>query len=610
MFSSLFASLMMLAQGGPHLGPHEAPDTIEQAIAQCEAREYASPNDAIKIAEDWLADGDRLEQQSRGLLLACLAWAKMQIGDMAEAREITARVTTLADSLTDPAERIALLERLASLNYRSGDAVAALQTIGTALELTEANGLDELLPRILSNLAIYLTEGKQYDSAIDHYERLLALPQEDGAEQSLLPVRYNFARTLMMDGQHERALEQLDRLIPLLQAPGLEPRLATALSMSGNASRRLGDLERARALTDQAAALHATFDNPAERSVLRRDQALLAREMGDLEAAEAYIREALALAEEIEFERIVLDAQVNLAEILEARGRYREALAVHQDYADRNVAFLEATQRSRLDALETELGMQRQAQELFELRQTSEVQRLQLAREALGRRVAIAALATVVLLAIALAVWQRRNQHRLLDASRTDSLTGLANRRYLTMQMQSAPGRPEDAVVLLVDLDHFKEINDAHGHDVGDRALIEVSRRLASLARAHDAICGRWGGEEFALYLPNATQQKALALAEAIRTGIAELEVKDHRQTTIALTASIGFTSAAGLVQAAGEEHWEPAMKVADELLYLAKHAGRNRALGVWPAGQDARISPLAIKDALTDGRLQSLELD
>ncbi len=609
MLELVFSALIILAQADLSDVPSPQTDSVEEAIAQCENLEYSRPQDAIGIADAWLSMPGKLDPQQRGLLLSCLAWARMQTGEMAQAREITAQVSELADSLTDPEGRVAILARLASLEYRSGDAVEALQVVDTALGLTEAHELDHLLPQLLGNLAMYLSEAKQYDSAIDHYERLLALPQDDSRPGSLMPVRYNFARTLMMAGQHERALEQLDQLIPLLEAPGLEPRLATALSMSGNAWRRLGDLERARALTEQAAALHESFDNPAERSVLLRDQASLAREMGDLDAAEAHIREALALAQRIEFERIILDAMVNLSEILEERGRYREALDVHRDYAERNIEFLDNAQRSRLDALETELGMQRQAQELFELRQTAEIQTLQLAEETLRRQVTLGALAAVIVLAIALTLWQRRNQMRLLEASRRDSLTSLANRRYLTLQMQSQSSDPQRAAIILIDLDNFKQINDDHGHDIGDRALVKVSHLLKRLAAEHGANCGRWGGEEFAIYLPEATRDKALALAGSIRRGIADLEIHGHQGAPIEVTASLGFAPIDGFERQSGEEVWEPAMKVADQLLYRAKNAGRNRAMGVWPKHNNASIAPLALEEAMRSGALHKLVL-
>ncbi|MEN1726847.1 MAG: diguanylate cyclase [Pseudomonadota bacterium] len=605
MLHHLLASLMIVAQN-PAIPPNtELPETVQQAIDRCERLEYSQPADAIRIAEHGLTLEDDLADTQRGFLKACLAWSQMQLGDMEQARELTQEVAELTDAMGESSDRVGLMMRLASLYYRGGDPIASLDVMDAALQLTEAEQLDDVLPQVLGNLAIYLTESGQYDLAVEHFERILELPQSlEAPPGALVPVRYNFARSLLLAERNERAIEQLEMLVPALRGPGLEPRLATALSMMGNGWRRLGDLEKAREFTDEAAALHETFDNPGERSALRRDQALLAIEEGDLERAEDYIRDSLALSEQIEYERSILDAQKNLVDILERQERYQAALDMHREYAERNIEFMETAQRTRLDALETELGVQRQAQELAELRQQAEIQQLQLNEESLKRQGALGALVAVLILAVALSFWQRANQKRLLKTSRTDSLTGLANRRFLTLQMEQHEGDSENAVLMLMDLDHFKQVNDRHGHDVGDRVLVEVSDLLKKIASDHDALVGRWGGEEFALYLPSADGGSAAALCDAIGRGVAGLKVKDHGGRDLMATASLGFAPIQGFNRDSGQEFWEPAMKVADQLLYRAKNEGRNRGLGAWPKPGLAPIDPLALPDALDSGEL------
>ncbi len=605
MLELLLSSLLILAQDPTIPHSTELPDTVDQAITRCERLEYAQPQDAIRVAEHGLSLQADLTPTQRGFLLACRAWSQMQLGQMDEARELTLEVDQLATEVGDPSQRVGLLMRLASLYYRGGDPITSIEAMDLALELTEGNGLDEDLPQVLGNLAIYLTESGQFEPAIDHFERILALPQnQDAPPEALTPVYYNLARALLLDNQPERALAPLEIVIPTLRGPGLEPRLATALSMTGSAWRQLGDLEKAQALISQAAALHETFDNPGERTGLRRDQALLARDLGNLEAAERYAREALDLARQIQYERSILDGQKNLVDILEQRGQFEEALSIHRDYAELNQSFLEESQRSRHNALETQLGMQRQARELDELRQTAEIQQLRLKEESLKRQVAWGALIAVLILGIILSIWQRANQKRLLKASRTDSLTGLANRRYLTLQMQTHNSDPRNAVLILMDLDHFKQVNDRNGHDVGDQVLIEVSDLLKQLALDHAALCGRWGGEEFALYLPEANRESAAALCEAIRQGIAALKVRNDQGDAIAITASMGFAPIGGFTRDSGEEFWEPAMKAADQLLYRAKNDGRNRGMGTWPDANKAPIDPLALTPALDAGEL------
>ena len=122
---------------------------------------------------------------------------------------------------------------------------------------------------------------------------------------------------------------------------------------------------------------------------------------------------------------------------------------------------------------------------------------------------------------------------------------------------------------LMLDVDHFKAINDSFGHDVGDLALSEVGQLLQRSCRASDLLA-RWGGEEFLLLLPDTQQDEGLQLAERIRLAVSQLSVC-HRGEPVLLTASLGLaTLAPGRDLAA-------LVGAADAALYAAKQAGRNR---------------------------------
>lgn len=602
---------LLLQSSPPTLEP--LPHTVQEAIDQCERVEYSDPVAARRIADHGLTLDLQMPAAQRGLLLACKAWSQMQLGEMDEARAQTLEIDRLSASLADeadPRDHVGLLMRLAQLHYRGGDPVSALEAMDRALALTEAENLTEDLPQVLGNLAIYLTESGQFKPAIDHFQRILSLAESNpDAAIPPVPVRYNLARALMLDDQPAAALPHLQWLIPAMEGPGMEPRLATALSMTGSAWRKLGDFEQAAQFLDRADALHRQFDNPGELSALRRDQALLALDQGDLNSAESYAREALALARQIEYERSILDALKQLVDILALRGQHVEALDLHREYAERNQTFLEQTQKSRLDALETRLGMQRQAREIDDLRKTADIQQLRLQQEQFRRQVAWAALAAVLVIALLFSIWQRSNQQRLLRISRTDGLTGLANRRYLTLQMQAPSAARNHPVLMLLDLDHFKQVNDRCGHDIGDRVLLEVSGVLQRVAEAHGALCGRWGGEEFALFLADADTDAAMRLAEQLRREIGAVQVNDSTGERVPVSASLGFAPIRGLQRDSGQEVWEPALKCADQLLYRAKHAGRDRGFGVWPTHPEAEVNPLAMDAALEQGELRLISI-
>ncbi|MCG6883448.1 MAG: GGDEF domain-containing protein [Silicimonas sp.] len=143
-----------------------------------------------------------------------------------------------------------------------------------------------------------------------------------------------------------------------------------------------------------------------------------------------------------------------------------------------------------------------------------------------------------------------------------DQLTGILNRRGL---MESAPHMP-DGAVLFIDIDHFKRINDAHGHSVGDSVLKQVADTAASALR-HGDILARFGGEEFVAWLPAISAGEASTVAERVRQSIEAEVLVDGAPVTVSL----------GLAVCDGDRTLDAVFEVADKALYDAKSAGRNR---------------------------------
>lgn len=148
----------------------------------------------------------------------------------------------------------------------------------------------------------------------------------------------------------------------------------------------------------------------------------------------------------------------------------------------------------------------------------------------------------------------------------TDSLTGLVNRRQMQLHLEEAVSTGQSFVLLLMDIDHFKQVNDQHGHNVGDSVLREISKHIHTCLRPHDLL-GRWGGEEFLVLLPHASHHDVQQLTELL--------LQHTRQQTfpqeLTLTLSIG-----GAQYESGERP-EDVVHRADMALYQAKQAGRNR---------------------------------
>lgn len=162
----------------------------------------------------------------------------------------------------------------------------------------------------------------------------------------------------------------------------------------------------------------------------------------------------------------------------------------------------------------------------------------------------------------------------LREQSIRDSLTGLFNRRYLEETLareQRRSARSHHPIgIILLDIDHFKQINDSRGHPAGDLVLIALSRLLGAQVRAEDTVY-RYGGEEFLLVLPSASEAVTFNRAEQIRQQVLDLHVVYLEQVLPSITISVGIA-----VISDQAEHVADVLKRADDALYRAKHAGRN----------------------------------
>jgi len=178
----------------------------------------------------------------------------------------------------------------------------------------------------------------------------------------------------------------------------------------------------------------------------------------------------------------------------------------------------------------------------------------------------------------------RLNQN-LESIATIDGLTGVLNRRGLedaAMKMQGICKRINlSMAVLVIDVDHFKKVNDKHGHLFGDDVLRYLTKVIAEILRSGDVL-GRYGGEEFVVFLPNTLEKDATGLAERIRLGV-EKSLHDINETTIEATVSIGVADSVR----AGYD-FKGLVAAADSALYVAKNKGRNRVVSYTDITRDS----------------------
>ncbi len=215
------------------------------------------------------------------------------------------------------------------------------------------------------------------------------------------------------------------------------------------------------------------------------------------------------------------------------------------------------------------------------LRQQLVQEQQQFQLDAMARRSqlqsALSALLLVCLLltvALAWSLWRvsvvRKNQ------ALEDPLTGLKNRRFLVPFMEHETGRLRrsalSALILIVDIDHFKSVNDRWGHDVGDEALVQFTGTLRRCVRKSDVVA-RWGGEEFVLICPESSENHVELICSRIRRQLQQTPVRMPGKDSFRLTVSIG---AALFAPATSDESWTATLARADRALYRVKRDGRD----------------------------------
>ena len=185
----------------------------------------------------------------------------------------------------------------------------------------------------------------------------------------------------------------------------------------------------------------------------------------------------------------------------------------------------------------------------------------------------------------------RANYRRSLSLAVTDGLTELYNRRYLAThldaQVNQARRKSKPLAALMIDIDHFKTVNDTYGHACGDEVLRETARRISANVRSFDTVA-RYGGEEFVVVMPDTDPESAAAVAERLRQTISATPVKVVEPAAIVpVTASIGI----GTAEPGANVAAAALLERADEALYAAKNGGRNQVCSVGEEGTPQRVN-------------------
>ncbi|MDN7138742.1 diguanylate cyclase [Pseudidiomarina sp. 1ASP75-14] len=480
-----------------------------------------------------------------------------------------------------------LVARILQNNNDTSDALEYLLAAQALLPLTEAQGqqrrrhfLSLHLARIQANLGRWAASMATAENAIEDTRRT--------GIRTHLPDLY-LVRAYSKQYQNGPSQSIVDAFLEAAQvARDMGNARVEMLSYNnaGATKLHLNELNDATQYLQQGLVIARRIGNINERSVTEFNLGYIKVLQ---EQYDAGITEMLAAAEvfngfALKREQAIL--LTHIARAYELAGRYQEQAETLKKQAALRQEVAETQREQQINELQVRYEAAEKSYEIKLLEQQAELQRQELAsQERKQDFVVLAGAFMLVLLIVFAGVYRKTRKLNLLlnkanaelqEQSLRDPLTGLHNRRAIYDRLLRDEQRiyTGNHAVFILDIDHFKTINDKYGHSIGDEVLIEFGRRLKQATRSSDMAI-RWGGEEFLLILENVQTEQVMQVARKLLTEIGEKPFHTSAGR-LHITLSGGCT----VMTSAKEQmppNWDDTVRLVDELLYQAKNEGRNR---------------------------------
>ncbi|MGD0501242.1 MAG: GGDEF domain-containing protein [Steroidobacteraceae bacterium] len=544
-------------------------------------------------------------------LYAVMADAQGMLELDAEARASAEKGLALAPDPRDPVHVELRLAHLGSV-YDSAGIAAALKAVEEERALQPPQSAADLCLLIGRGLLEHRSDRE--DLAVATFVQAYGASEGKAAPEVHIASAENLSLAMRSMGDYGQALSLNQEKIDWDTAHDAPTSLSLSRFMRGQILQKMGDHQGAIAEFAKARALSVSLDD--SQAIAFADKAICEShiELGELETAKRRCDNALRLFGDATLsvkETRLLQARIDLglgrpeaalatldgildhggedlpprqvAAIYESRARanavlhkYRQAFNDLQEYLNRYTAANDAASLTQAGALRARFATDREVErntslkrELESSRQKTKVQSEELRWDAVFASLGAAVIALLVYFLLS----NRRYRAQLVILANQDPLTGLANRRrtaeLAVSALESAREAGEPLTIAVIDMDHFKSINDRCGHGAGDHVLREFARAGREALRSTD-ILGRWGGEEFLLVMPNTPIEVAHASLERLRTRMFSIRVPSAGSgLKVSLSAGLAFYDES-------TRSLEDLIARADAALYIAKNEGRD----------------------------------
>ncbi|MDP5136301.1 diguanylate cyclase [Rheinheimera baltica] len=502
--------------------------------------------------------------------------------------ELALKSANLAHSAAEYSEdplSIALSEtELGNISSYQGNYADALNHYLSAYPRLQQLGYKPYISDLVLSIASAYRRMGLYDKAItyiDEAEKEFNAPEE---RFRLAMIMHEKAFSYAERGEPEQALALFNQSIDVYNELAVPEWIAYTNVNLVWIYNLLGQFDNALAVAAEAESV-LNHGNPSNMANLQTYQALLALYKGEALLADKQVNaalESLALADKLLSEqavpRYMLQLHLHYADALAQAGQYSLAYTKLGQYVELNNRQQANAREQQANLLRLQFDFTRQQEKndqlaAEKLAAEQYISTLQLAQR--WQYVAIIAIVLMLFILVSFAVSLKKRNRKLHRLAMTDELTGIANRRRIMMLAEQervkATETSSPICLLIIDLDHFKKINDNHGHDAGDIVLQQVCLTISSVLRQQDHF-GRTGGEEFLIILPNTDINQAQPIAERVRRSVAAINLS-LIQLNLQVSCSIGLT------QAKPKELLNASISRADKALYQAKANGRNQVV-------------------------------
>lgn len=539
-------------------------------------------------------------------------------GSLVRADNQLAEVESALRSIASARVRMRCLSTQALVKQRIGRTEDAVRLSQEVIRMADEADAAWRRSTYRSDLAYSLYRGGQLEHATRLNEEAKKIATEQQDWMSLAGAATTESILLTDTGHPVEELAALNAAIDYARQAGALREEALGLANLSDFYLHAAEYPRAYEIAQRAVPLARKLHDATTENLANLNSGLALISMRRKDEGMALIRPVL------EYDRAANDI-ANLAEgtrdvatYLERAGYQGEAYAAYQQLRGLSAELARREQQEAVLELQEGFDAQQRRREIALLNEDNALKEELLRRRELEYKIwALTAVIVLSLLALAARMYRglratqqalRLRTAQLKRHSLQDPLTGLANRRHFHELTEGEGCAPPTArgTLYLLDLDHFKSINDHHGHAAGDAVLVEVAHRLKAVLREEDLVV-RWGGEEFLVLVQAMAHERVEPLAQRLLNAVASMPVTIGEQR-IDVTTSIGFAEFP-LAPNRLDLPWNLAVDVVDNAMYVAKTLGRNRACGVGrvPADTLAEVDAVVqdLERAWRDGRVQ-----